>query len=468
MHTLIVIVAVILYSMGIFNPSSSVTFTSSGFSPFTISSVICSQDGLSFSILAGPVPNGAYSMSIDKFYIVSSSGTNTSKISYALPSSITLTSGKTGIVTVPNVICPSSGTKVSISANIQYSYSTTAGKVVTNTTGTLAGTATHGPTLPSGIEYYSQLTISNSQSSATPSPFQQMVNITSSDPGFSLISTGNFGQNVEFFYSNGTVIPSWLESYSSTNAIWWLKLGSIPASSSVTVYMGIAPTSTNLFNSVNDGEAPQLTCSNPSDTASCSTYAEYDDGAKVFNNYWNFAGTIAPNGFTYLYGSGAAYNNGVTLSATTDIYYSFTTYNPSNYILEGYTPTTPSAAWGGLLYTTTTTEGGNYGLDTGYAAGESGVQQIYSANDGSEIFVNGVSINYPNIFEVYWASTDTATEYTNYKNPLQASTTDAPTITNSYIGLGAWGAGSITFNWMRVRAYPPNGVMPSVSFGSVA
>ena len=123
---------------------------------------------------------------------------------------------------------------------------------------------------------------------------------------------------------------------------------------------------------------------------------------------------------------------------------------------------------GGLLYTTTTTEGGNYGLDTGYAAGESGVQQIYSANDGSEIFVNGVSINYPNIFEVYWASTDTATEYTNYKNPLQASTTDAPTITNSYIGLGAWGAGSITFNWMRVRAYPPNGVMPSVSFGSVA
>ena len=34
---IIVIVAVILYSMGIFNPSSNVTFTSSGFSPFIIS-----------------------------------------------------------------------------------------------------------------------------------------------------------------------------------------------------------------------------------------------------------------------------------------------------------------------------------------------------------------------------------------------------------------------------------------------
>ena len=32
-------------------------------------------------------------------------------------------------------------------------------------------------------------------------------------------NNGNFGQNVEFFYSNGTVIPSWLESYSSSNAI---------------------------------------------------------------------------------------------------------------------------------------------------------------------------------------------------------------------------------------------------------
>ena len=140
---IIVIVAVILYSMGIFNPSSSVTFTSSGFSPFTISSVICSQDGLSFSILAGPVPNGAYSMSISSFYMISSTGTNTSRISYTLKNPITLTSGQTGVIAIPNVICPSSGTKVSISGNVQYSYSTLAGKVVTNATGTLAGTATH-------------------------------------------------------------------------------------------------------------------------------------------------------------------------------------------------------------------------------------------------------------------------------------------------------------------------------------
>ena len=38
--------------------------------------------------------------------------------------------------------------------------------------------------------------------------------------------------------------------------------------------MGITSTSTNLFNTVNDGEAPQLS----------STYAEYDDGFNVFNH----------------------------------------------------------------------------------------------------------------------------------------------------------------------------------------
>ena len=50
-------------------------------------------------------------------------------------------------------------------------------------------------------------------------------------------------------------------------------------------------TPTNALNKINTGEAPQLTCPNPSDTASCSTYAEYDDGANVFNFYSDFKGT---------------------------------------------------------------------------------------------------------------------------------------------------------------------------------
>ena len=138
---IIVIVAVILYSMGIFNPSSSVTFTSTGFSPFKISSSLCTPLGIDFSIIAGPIPNGASSLNINKLFITSATGTNTSSVEYLLPYTISLTSGKSATILIPSISCTSVGTKYSLSTNLEYSYSTTAGNVITNATGTIAGTA---------------------------------------------------------------------------------------------------------------------------------------------------------------------------------------------------------------------------------------------------------------------------------------------------------------------------------------
>ena len=474
---IIVIVAVILYSMGIFNPSSSVTFTSSGFSPFTISSVICSQDGLSFSILAGPVPNGAYSMSISSFYMISSTGTNTSRISYTLQNPITLKSGQTGVIAIPNVICPSSGTKVSISGTVQYSYSTLAGNVVTNATGTLAGTATHGPTLPGGIEYYSQITISNSQSSATPNPFQQMINFTSSDSGFSSIATGNFGQNVEFFYYNGTVIPSWLENYTSTNALWWLKIAAIPSGSSETIYVGFAPTSTNLFNTVNDGEAPQLSCPNPSDTVSCSTYAEYDDGVNVFNNYWNFAGATLPSEFSEVNAGGTiTVNNGLNISMSSNwgtYIISKTTFS-DNEIFGSYFKSdninTVSDAGASLIYSTSSNLGGSQYAATQY--GDSGSYTNFVYNYANGVFPwNAIDqpYTYPtNTFYFYIIGITSSGTFGNgwINNVLINSANSNQLETSGYIALQQTQQTGI-FQYVFVGEYPPNGVIPSVSFGSV-
>ena len=73
----------------------------------------------------------------------------------------------------------------------------------------------HALSFPSGITNYVALNISNSQSTATPNPFQQMINVTSADSGWTYINTNQttaFGENVEFFYANGTIIPSWLEN----------------------------------------------------------------------------------------------------------------------------------------------------------------------------------------------------------------------------------------------------------------
>ncbi|MCW1295616.1 MAG: YncE family protein [Candidatus Parvarchaeota archaeon] len=137
---IIVIVAVILYSMGIFNPSSSVTFTSSGFTPFTISSTICNSIGLKVGIVAGPIPAGANSITVSKVYISSATGANTTAASYTLTNPVSLKSGQTAVLFIPNIACNSAGIKYSFSGNLQYSYSTTAGNVVENTTGTIAGT----------------------------------------------------------------------------------------------------------------------------------------------------------------------------------------------------------------------------------------------------------------------------------------------------------------------------------------
>ena len=87
---IIVIVAVILYSMGIFNPSSSVTFTSSGFSPFTVSSSLCNNLGYKIAVLAGPIPNNANSLTINKVFLTSATGANTTTASYTLTNPVTL------------------------------------------------------------------------------------------------------------------------------------------------------------------------------------------------------------------------------------------------------------------------------------------------------------------------------------------------------------------------------------------
>ena len=136
---IIVIVAVILYSMGIFNPSSSLTATSTGFSPFIVSSAVCSSGGLSLAVQAGPLPNLATSVTLQKVYVISSSGTNSLNRGYNI-SPVTLTSGHSAVLRLP-IVCSSSGTKFSLLSNLEYSYSTSAGNVIINATGTLLGTS---------------------------------------------------------------------------------------------------------------------------------------------------------------------------------------------------------------------------------------------------------------------------------------------------------------------------------------
>ncbi len=498
---IIVIVAVILYSMGIFNPSSSVTFTSSGFSPFVIQSTVCTADGLAFSVLAGPISSQV--VQINRVYLTSASGTNSTSVSYILPKAVTLASGSSTLIVIPGIHCSAVGIKFSSSGSIEYSYSTPAGNEVLNATGTITGTTSSAPAkLPSSIEYFIPITISNKQSSATSTPFQQMVNITSSS--FSPYAASNF-QNVEFFYYNGTIIPSWLENYTSNHALYWIKTESIPASSSITVYMGFAPTSTNLFNTVNVGEAPTLS----------ATYGQYDDGQNVFLEYGDFLNGAGFDGWTPYVTSGSftplATSNGIEM--TNDSTSEGTHILPPNPLTEE--PVIVEYSWN-FYGGTSPTDGeilslfGNIESLSGAPVVTCGGANVAPA-DSVMLMVEPVGMNcsgkyIPAILD-------------NVNNKIISTVNDLPSITPqtytekfivsssiyaeggvinkssslgnfSHLGIPITMQGSIpsAFNyptlmvaagtggdydynyirWLIARAYPPNGVMPSVTFGTVS
>ena len=326
---------------------------------------------------------------------------------------------------------------------------------------------------------------------ATPNPFQQMINMTSSDPGWSYIST-DFGKNVEFLYSNGTIIPSWLENYTSTHAIWWVKVGSIPASSSITIYMGFAPTSTNLFNSNNIGEAPQLS----------PTYAEYDDGANVFNFYDNFAGTtLNTNNWVVLSGGSntITVNNGLNIQAAAGtagyyLIYSKGTFNPGSILETDFSYSGPfSENIGSLnpgfssLQSSSIVPSAQSQNTVAWTINSAGVgywTAVQGNNNGvtnaAPTYVDSTGTNSDQPLSIWGVTYTGGTNYWTWHNYQQftSSSSGAQSSGGMYVGLGYESydypnsglttAINFTFQWVRVRAYPPNGVMPSVSFGSVS
>jgi hypothetical protein len=345
--------------------------------------------------------------------------------------------------------------------------------------------------LPAKIQTYVSLTLNNSQSTATSVPFQQMVNMSASV--YKGHAASNL-QNVEFFYSNGTIIPSWLESYTySKNALYWLKVGSIPASSTLTVYAGFASNTSNLFNNKTTGEAPTLS----------STYAEYDDGANVFLAYFNGNTSISNFNYytTYIQLSQSTANlNGNNINVINDtrvasgsfnvlvpefilnvaipnepLYIESNTYlsvtstadNPRVALLSSNSPTSSldaigvNVGWAGAYFQEEYINNGQYTTDQAQQGSES-VGWVYSS-----LLYNPGSSNYYGY---------TAPKLYSTTGGYSGSTTNTlPSTGSLYIG----GIGSphtvytiqesaMLFNWMRARAYPPNGVMPSVIFGSVS
>ena len=318
------------------------------------------------------------------------------------------------------------------------------------------------PTIPSGIQSYVPINLTNSQTTATPSPFQQIINITEST--YSTYLTYNKSSaNIEYFYANGTIIPAWIESNDSGKLITWVKTVSIPASSHIQVYLGFASKSTNLLSSSGTkglGEAPQLS----------PTYAEYDDGASVFNNYWNFNGTSLPSGLTAGSTITVSVNDGITISGGTStdtdaVTTSSLTVSPP-FIVEAY-GTLPTSGFGWAVGASdivgSNTKGAS-GFETWNNAGTIGAGQ--STTSAASTGGNFGTASTTGVWTTEATSTSSSTFYLNYGSAFTESS-DAPSYP-VYLQLVFDNNGAtLKYNWFRTRAYPPSGVMPSVTFGAV-
>ncbi len=377
---------------------------------------------------------------------------------------------------------PSSGT-VNFNADVltMGTYTVTAKDSSTgiSTSQSLSVTCTSTPSsVPSGIGNYVCVQLTNSQSSAMPSPFQQ--NITVNSLAYQPYEAGNL-QNIEFFNQTGSIIPSWLESGNSntlTSTRYWVKLtntllgntlslGSLPASSNTNIYMGFATASTNLFSNTVTGEAPQLS----------SSYGEYDDGASVFDVYYNGASaagwttagsagatTSAPSGSPF--GSNAFYANG----ANGD--YMYTVNNampPSNFIMSSFWY---SQSLGDLFFLVNSAGLGQM-TRLGCAGGWYGITSTSSWTSWTAPPNTGPACNiWYKVDTVLSASTATA-YYSSASTPIgtiggNPSTSYSVTDDGNYIGLVGDAGGGVTYwNGFLVRNYPSGGVMPDASFSSV-
>ena len=332
--------------------------------------------------------------------------------------------------------------------------------------------------VPKGILNFVPLTIKNNQSIATPDPFQQEVVVDSAD--YQQYEASNL-QNVEFFYPNGTTVDSWLESGNSntaTNTVYWLKLSGIPASSSITIYMGFASKSVNLFNNTNDGEAPQLS----------PTYGEYNNIANVMNPgllyqfYQVSGGGIQSQNEVYQaqLTPGTSFSYGSLTATASDSSTFLTPLSGSSQDVDGNTENNVLINYqygysGGIAFPNPPITNEQYVImkaigfaevdspTTFYVLTDDGYGVGYSTTGGSLIPWLGGTSN-PNNIVNSWESQG-ATQYSGsistdgvYRIELDYTNQGGP----GYDGF--WSSNSINY---YSPSNPPNGVMPSVTFGPV-
>jgi hypothetical protein len=406
--------------------------------------------------------------------------------------SVTATFGSTAVTLSTSTTTSSGG----LSATFTVPMSTSGSKTVTLTDGTNSPTASF--TVTSGVLHYVPITLTNSQSSAVSSGSQVSINVNWNTYSSYL---SNPVDNYAFFDSSGNLLPSWLESASATttsgiggisntatSSVVWVEIDSqIAAGGTYTCYLGFyATTSNQLSPTGSTGEAPTLS----------NTYAAYDNGANVFNAYFN--GNTATSSFSVYSGytlskaTGVSGPGGTTINAI-----KVTGYNGKNAVFSFNTPLSNTALIAESSFSSVAqgTDTGAIGLVNSAAA--SSVNNAISADIGyssayfdQDYMSSGTVTNNVNpqgtstsswLYATLTYTGSAASSWSAYIAPQLYSSTGgySGTVSNNplssasnlYLGQISTTSSSysmnIYYNFMRARTYLPNGVMPTASFGNV-
>ena len=169
--------------------------------------------------------------------------------------------------TASYILSESVGTAVTASANANPT-TTDYGSTVDLTGNAAGGTPASAPqNIPTGVTNYVPVTLTNSNSYTTTNPFEQLVVFDSNS--YSSYEASNL-QNVEWFLTSGSIIPSYIfsnQSNTATSTYYWLNVPlAITSGGSATIYAGFASTSTNFLSTTGNEQAGTNLPSNPSST----------------------------------------------------------------------------------------------------------------------------------------------------------------------------------------------------------
>ena len=322
------------------------------------------------------------------------------------------------------------------------------------------------------ITFYT-ITISNSQSVPTSSPFQQLLNLNLS----SILSSSSQLLNLQFCLdvNCNTPLYAWIESYNSnlSSVYIWINLPtSIPANSSITIYMFVRNSIQYPYTGISPLIAQQLSLS-----------TSYDNGTNVFPYYQSFAGLSSlPSGWQLVYNSASS-------SLLFQTYYlEITNANPNNGITQSSSSNFVNLVVDFLVQLGSFSGTGNSVI--GIGLGQANATSTYFIGAPGAVIANnsdGVAFGYFNqgttntlyeyigtsnvnsfsvstsaiILGIGLAPSET---YFYYNYQLQYSTTSIPGTFSLPITVIKQSQPSDMYLYaIKTRNLPPNGVMPSNS-----